>query len=257
MRIGIAQTNIKFEDREFNIKKAAELIRQAKMNNAELVVFPEMSFTGFSMNTLATKESDSATLNFLKKAAVENKIAVAAGWVCAYGDKAQNHYSIVDENGIVISDYIKIHPFSLSGEDSLFIAGSSVSNIIFKNRHLCTFICYDLRFPELFSSIANDADIIVVAANWPASRESHWKALLTARAIENQCYVVGVNCVGSQKQLHYSGGSCVINPVGAYLYYAGETECLSIVDLPDDVGTYRAQFPFIKDRRVDLYKKLL
>ncbi|WP_461205847.1 carbon-nitrogen family hydrolase [Clostridium sp. DL1XJH146] len=249
MKIAIAQTDIKFEEKIYNWEKAKEIVREAKNNKAELVAFPEMSFTGFSMNISETSEKNCETLEFMKKCALENGIAIAAGWVNKCKDKAENHYSVVDKAGKIISDYVKIHPFTYGGEDEFFIAGDKITNVDFMGRKICTFICYDLRFPEIFRRVVDEADIIIIPANWPATRDTHWRSLLQARAIENQCYIVGVNCVGNQQNIHYCGSSCVINPNGVFLQIASEHESLFLVDIRDDVDKYREEFPVLKDRK--------
>ena len=115
MKVAMCQTNIIWEDKEKNIEKCVEFIEQAKKHNIELMLFPEMSFTGFSMNINNTKENYNYTVQKISKIARENKIAIGFGWVEEMGHKARNKYTVVNSEGNVLADYAKIHPFSYSG----------------------------------------------------------------------------------------------------------------------------------------------
>lgn len=119
------------------------------------------------------------------------------------------------------------------------------------------FICYDLRFPELFQLVSKEADAIILPANWPASRREHWKTLLQARAIENQTYILAINCVGSIGGLDYSGDTCVINPDGKICTMLSGSEGNLYYTLCDNVSTYRNHFPVKNDRREALYQILI
>ena len=188
---------IEFEEKERNLKKALGMINQASERGAKLCLFPEMSFTGFSMNIELTGETDGYTLDVISHAAAENNIAVGFGYVRLNNGRGENHYVIVDKTGEVASDYIKIHSFAIGGESDNFISASAIPAPADISGHsISTFICYDLRFPEIFRAAADGSTIMTVAANWPWTRDGQWKALLKARAIENQVYVIGINCVG-------------------------------------------------------------
>ena len=171
------------------------------------------------------------------------------------GVKNKNRYSIVDRTGNVVSSYVKIHPFSYSGEDEKFMGGNALSLFTIGEVSFSTFICYDLRFPELFRAVADKVHAVIVPACWPAKRSEHWKTLLRARAIENQVYVFAVNCVGDISGQHYSGDSCVINPTGDVLKMLSDREGVLTYDFKDDVEDYRKQFPVLKNRRNELYRK--
>lgn len=116
-------------------------------------------------------------------------------------------------------------------------------------------ICYDLRFPELYQQLSKEAHVILVPANWPVGRRSHWRTLLTARAIENQSYMIGINCYGNQGELYYSGNSSAVMPNGEVLFDITDKEEMRIFELTDDVPLYRKQFPTKADRRPELYKE--
>ena len=256
MKVAMCQTNIIWEDKEKNIEKCVEFIEQAKKHNIELMLFPEMSFTGFSMNINNTKENYNYTVQKISKIARENKIAIGFGWVEEMGHKARKKYTVVNSEGNVLADYAKIHPFSYSGEDKYFVSGASLSKFKFDNFTIGLLICYDLRFPEIFQALSKECDAIVVAANWPASRKKHWKTLLKARAIENQVYIFAINCVGKVGDLRYSGDSCIINPNGDVLSSLSKVEGMVIGDITNDVKQYRSDFPTRKDRIPEFYKTL-
>ena len=119
------------------------------------------------------------------------------------------------------------------------------------------FICYDLRFPELFRAVVDECGLILVIASWPAARQSHWDLLLQARAVEGQCFIVGVNRVGEGGGHTFLGGSAVIDPIGRVLAHGGDKEVLLLADVdPGMVREVRSTMPFLKDRKAHLFKKL-
>lgn len=258
MKIAALQSDIIFEDKLYNLKRADEFICRALSLGADLILFPEMSFTGFSMNVLKTGETDEYTIREMKRRARSSNIAIGFGYVRLREGKGENHYCIADKNGDLVSDYIKIHSFTIGGECEDFRSGKELPPVV----RLCglnirTFICYDLRFPEIFRTSADETDIFVVAANWPKSRREHWKTLLSARAIENQAYVIGINCVGNQDNLIYSGDSMIIDPLGNVLSKAvPEREEMLVCDISKAAGTFRKEFPALESRKKELYKKL-
>lgn len=250
--------NIIWEDKEKNIDKAEKAIATASENNVDILFMPEMSFTGFSMNIAKTAESNNYTIEKLKALCQKYGIAVGFGWVKSCGEKAKNCYSVIDKNGKIISTYEKIHPFSYSGEDKYFEKGNALTKYNINGVGFSTAICYDLRFPEIFQAISKDSDItaIVVPANWPAKRSNHWKTLAMARAIENQVYIIGVNCVGFIGGTEYRGESCVITPNGDVKEFL-LNEQIYFTELDYDVKKLQENFPIKQDRRVQLYKNLL
>ncbi len=275
MKIALCQTEIIFEQKTENLCHARGWIEKAADQGAELIFFPEMSFTGFSMNTAITAERNLETVCALQRIASEAGIGIGFGWVKAGNlkkkdvsaldgkdmgkdhekelEKAENHYTIISSTGEILSDYTKIHPFRYSGEHLHFNGGDTLST--FQMGDLCvgTLICYDLRFPEAFQVLAESCDVIVVPANWPESRREHWKCLLQARSIECQSYMLGVNCCGKQKELRYSGDSCVFAPDGKLLAGFQEREGLVMADILPNVSEYREKFPTREDRKWNLY----
>lgn len=251
MTITLVQSNIIWEDKIANIAKAESLIPSNQMS--DLILFPEMSFTGFSMNIDLTKELKKETCLIMKDIAKRYGKSLGFGWVKDCGEKCENHYSIIDSDGNTIADYAKMHPFSYYGEDKYFLGGNDIKIFEFKTIPFSAFICYDLRFPELFREVANKVHAVIIPACWPAKRAEHWKALLRARAIENQIYVFAVNCVGNVGGLDYSGDSCVIDPDGKVIEMLSDKEGVITYEFEDDVEKYRALFPVLKDRRLDIY----
>lgn len=239
--------HIIWEDKDKNLAKAETLISNAAKDGVDVVYFPEMSFTGFSMNTDITGETDNYTVGRITKIAQKNGIAVGFGWVRKTSKKSENIYTVLGASGETISEYVKMHPFSYSGEDNYFVGGDKVIVAEYAGVAFSTFICYDLRFPEIFREIAKNVHMIVVPACWPAKRAEHWKALLKARAIENQVYIIAVNCQGDIGGLYYSGDSCVITPNGDVEVSLSDESGVIVYDLIDDVDEYRKGFPVLKD----------
>ena len=257
MKTALCQFQIEFEEKEKNLQRAAHLIASASAAHAQIIFFPEMSFTGFSMNVSATGELGGETIRVMQEYARKYQIAVGFGWVKKNREKGENHYTVLDKTGTVLADYIKIHPFSYSGENRFFDAGSQTAVFSFAGFRFGLFICYDLRFPEIFRAVAADADIMVIAANWPEKRITHWNKLLEARALENQCWVLGINCVGNQENLHYNGSSRAVNPEGETVECLLDREGIIFCEIQDEAAIFRDIFPALQDRRTALYKKLM
>lgn len=263
MKIALCQTAIAWEDKKQNFQSAECFIKQARDNKADMIFFPEMSFTGFSMHVEQTGETgeQKETLSLMQHFAKTYHIAIGFGWVKLAGDgkepEAENHYSVVDDKGELLSDYVKLHPFSYGGESQYFRRGEHAEWFTYKDHTFGMSICYDLRFPELYQYLSRKADVLVVAANWPKRRMMHWTSLLKARAIENQAYLLGINCTGMQEQLQYAGGSAAYSPLGELLTEdedAVEKETLLYVEIHQDTKQCRKDFPVKEDRRPELYQ---
>lgn len=216
------------------------------------------------MNTKVTAESDRETVHIFGQLAKKFELAIGIGWVKQCGDMCENHYSIVSSEAGEVLDYAKLHPFSYSGEDKFFKGGDSLGICRIDDMNIGAVICYDLRFPEIFQILSDKADFIVVPANWPEARRTHWLTLLEARAIENQCFIVGINCCGMMQGNYYSGDSCLFGADGTLLN-ADETidmsaECadekLLIYDIKNNTEHVRKAFPVKRDRRCELYRDL-
>lgn len=298
MKIALAQTNIIWEDKMANLDMAKTFIERAAEEKAELILFPEMSLTGFTMNVEGLGEylaenhytQDSSTdsknstnsnfetysknihnnkshgnfnntLEIIKKLSVKHSINIGIGYIEKEleGSKGKNKYAVISKLGEVISNYTKIHPFTFGTESKYYCGGDTISYFNLNDFNLSTFICYDLRFPEVFQIASKEAELITIAANWPKDRINHWVALLKARAIENQCYIAGVNRVGSGDGIDYNGNSLIIDPLGNVIGNCLEgVEGLIMAELDVDlVHNLRKDFPLKRDRREVLYKELI
>ncbi|MGN0593187.1 MAG: nitrilase-related carbon-nitrogen hydrolase [Ruminococcus sp.] len=258
MKIAICQFEIQYLQYQENLRRAKQMIHEAAQNQAACIVFPEMSFTGFSMDTQQTALYGDAACDAVRQCAIQEQIAIGFGWVrMAANGLGENHYAFIDCNGKWILDYIKIHPFSYAQEDRFFNGGTNLPTAFLDSLSFQCAICYDLRFPELFRIHAKHICAAFVPANWPAKRSEHWRALLTARAIENQMYIIGINCVGVQDGQFYDGNSMVIAPDGTVICDCKSQEGVFYAELhPHKVRTLRKSFPALHDMRPDLYKKL-
>lgn len=259
MKIGLVQNNILWENKQFNLNSSKEYFKKAKTLNIDLLLFPELSFTGFTMNTKMFQESDSYTIHYMSNLCKTYDINVGIGYIqqCT-GEKAKNKYTIISKSGDILCNYTKIHPFSYSNEDKYYISGNEIVWCNINNIILSPFICYDLRFPELFQIASKKADLITIAANWPCSRSSQWISLLKARAIENQCYITGVNRIGIGNNITYSGNSMIINPLGEIIAYGEDgTDDIIVGDIRKDfIIEVQNSFKFKQDRREELYYQL-
>lgn len=257
MKIALAQYNIWFENKIKNKDKCLEFLKQAKDKDVDLIVFPEMSLTGFSMNVELTGENNSETIEWFKEKAVQFNLFIGFGYVNKADNKGLNMFSIVSSEGKAVCSYTKIHPFSYSKEDDFFKGGNEIVYTKIKDLNVSPFICYDLRFPEIFQIASKEANLILVAANWPKSRRDNWITLLKARAIENQCYVAGVNAVGNIDGLEYAGDSMIIDPIGRIVSSGSDNEELVVGDISlSETLRFRTNFPIKKDRKETLYHTL-
>jgi predicted amidohydrolase len=165
------------------------------------------------------------------------------------GAKPVNRFLLAGPDGSLVT-YDKIHPFSYAGEHEHFAAGQERITVDIDGVRVTPFVCYDLRFADEFWAMAAGTDCYVVVANWPAARRVHWQALLAARAIENQAYVVGVNRVGEGGGVRYAGDSRIVDPSGDVLAAASGIETILLADVdPAVVAETRARYPFLADRR--------
>lgn len=260
MKLALGQLDIMWEDKPHNKQKIEKFLYEASGAGSDLLLLPEMSLTGFSMNTSSLSEfRDGETTDWFKKQATKANINIGFGYIekDTSIEKCRNNYAIVNIHGDLVSIFSKIHPFSFGKESLHFEGGNTISVYKLDEWSISSFICYDLRFPEIFQAASRDAHLIIVAANWPGSRINHWEALLRARAIENQCYIAGINRVGVGDGIQYSGASMVIDPLGNIIAKGGTDEELVICDIDiDSVYNIREQFKLKADRREDLYCRL-
>lgn len=250
MRLYLCQLDIVWEDRRANLQKARARVASASPQPGSLVVLPEMFSTGFSMNPAITREglaSESAAL--MGDLARQFDCCVMGGLVHGTRGALFNQAVALSPERRELVRYSKLHPFSPAGEDRLITPGAGVALFEWNGFVVAPFICYDLRFPEEFRvAVQQGVTLMVVLANWPASREEHWITLLRARAIENQCYVAGVNRCGADPHTAYPGHSVVIGPRGEIVAEAGPEETvLEAAISPELVRENRETFPALRD----------
>jgi omega-amidase len=218
LKIALAQMHQVWEDKQANLDHFDNQLEGLK--DTDLLLLPEMFHTGFTMNGEALAESmDDLAMNWLKKTAADKNTAIYTSFICRDGGKLFNRGVFVEPSGTYLI-YNKRKTFGLAGEDKVYASGTEETIVEYKGWKINLQICYDLRFPEIVrNGIAEDGkpfyDLILYVANWPDRRSLHWRTLLQARAIENQCYVAGVNRVGTDaNELFYSGGSVVFTALG-------------------------------------------
>ncbi|HTZ42442.1 MAG TPA: nitrilase-related carbon-nitrogen hydrolase [Jatrophihabitans sp.] len=255
MKVAAIQHDIAWEDGAATRRRLVPLIGQAVAGGARLLVLSEMYATGFSMNPDAIAEEPGGdNERFLVAQAAEHGVWLVgsiAQWVDRPGDgrRAENVAVLAGPDG-QLHRYAKIHPFSYAGEHEQYRAGTEFLTVPVEDLRVSVFICYDLRFADEFWALAADTDLYVVVANWPEPRREHWRALLRARAIENQAYVVGVNRVGEGDGIRYLGDSVVLDPLGRPLAEGGLAETVLVCDAdPGELKRIRDRYPFLADRR--------
>jgi len=248
------QFDIAWENKPVNFEKVARLLSEAVPAKDSLVVLPEMFATGFSMNTTATAEAyGGETEQFLGRTAREFGVFLLAGAAMRGRDElARNKALVFSPNGALVAFYAKMRPFTVGGESQHYVAGEHPVVFKWADCAVSPFICYDLRFPEIFreAAAAHRPELFAVIANFPEKRIQHWVTLLQARAIENQAYVVGVNRIGTDPYYGYGGRSLIVSPQGDIIADAGNRE--GSISAPLDLAGlrhYRQGLPFLDDLR--------
>jgi omega-amidase len=249
LNLTLIQPDTIWEDIDRNLEHLNGLINR---NDAkpDIILLPEMFTTGFSVKNKSLAESiNGKAFNWMLEKSKEDNSAIAGSIFFTENDKYYNRLFWINPGGEWFS-YDKRHLFTMGNEDHYFEKGNKKLIITFRGWRICPLICYDLRFP-VWSRNNNDYDLLIYAANWPAARNHVWDILLRARAIENQCFVAGVNRVGRDgENIHYIGESCVVHPKG-YLVTANHEpseyilNCtISLYELED----IRQKFPVLNDR---------
>jgi omega-amidase len=242
------QTNLYWEDKKVNLQMFEEKI-QSISKPTEIVVLPEMFSTGFSMRPEKLAETmDGETVTWMKRMAAEKKIILTGSLVIEEDGHYFNRLIWMLPNG-QLGYYDKRHLFAYADEHRHYSAGSKRLIASVKGWKINLLVCYDLRFPVWSRQDQAGYDILIYVANWPERRIHAWKTLLQARAIENQCYVVGVNRVGDDgNNIHYSGESMVVDPAGETIYQKKDEEDIFTVVLDEShLESIRRKFPFWKD----------
>lgn len=259
MNVLCCQFDIAWENKAANHAKVEALLERAGAQKGALALLPEMFATGFSMNVDAIDDTPTrATWNFLSKTAAKHEIHLMGGLVTRGADgRGENVAVVFGPDGREMARYQKLHPFTFGGESQRYLPGGQIATFGCAGFTVCPFICYDLRFPEVFRIAASrGANLFTVIANWPEAREQHWLTLLAARAIENQAYVAAVNRIGRDKTLSYSGRSIIIDPRGQILADAGGAEMVIGARLDREwLEAYRQGFPALADMRCEFQMK--
>lgn len=212
LKIALLQTELVWEDAQANLKAFGEELGNLS-GNYDLIVLPEMFNTGFTMNAQSVAETmDGRTVKWLCEKSTERKTVICGSIIIAENGNFYNRF-VWAESGVVNTKYDKRHLFRMADEHHTFSGGTQRSEVSYKGWQIMPRVCYDLRFPVWNRSAKIDLQIYV--ANWPEARVGAWDKLLMARAIENQCYVVGVNRIGTDgKGIGYNGHSIIIDPKG-------------------------------------------
>lgn len=252
LRVTLVQANQIWEDKSANFSNYERLLDKT---STDLILLPEMFQTGFSMNTheLAEEWEGSPSLKWLKDLAFKKSAAIYTSLMTKEKDAFFNRGVFVFPSG-EIKHYDKRKTFGLAHEGDFFSSGTTSTVVEYMGWKFQLQICYDLRFPEIMRNhlLPNQSpvyDVLLIVANWPEKRISHWNALLKARAIENQCFVAAVNRIGKdEKQLSYNGESKVIDALGTEINRSEEKEI--VIDLilnKQELIDARKALPFLKD----------
>ena len=246
MKVSIIQHDIVWGNpAENRLRLKRQIEAQA---GADLYVLTEMWSTGFATNPEGVAERDEASLQWMKDMAVQMQAAIAGSLAIEQDGSFHNRLYFVKPDGEV-EYYDKRHLFSYGGEDKYYSPGTERVVVEWKGVRFLLTVCYDLRFP-VWMRYCNDYDAILCVANWPTVRIDSWQTLLRARAIENQCYVVGVNRVGKDPNCDYCGCSAIINPYGQTIAECEkDKECSmeAVFDM-EKLNAYRAKFPALKEK---------
>lgn len=257
LTITTIQSNLHWENKAANLAMFANKIRSIQ-EDTEIVVLPEMFSTGFSMNPEPLAETmDGETIQWMKKVAAENKIILTGSLIIKEDDAFFNRLIWMLPNG-QFGHYDKRHRFAFAGEDDKYTAGTKRLIASVKGWKINLLVCYDLRFPVWSRQTplptggdgkGLEYDVLIYVANWPERRSIAWKTLLVARAIENQCYVVGVNRVNNDGyNIYHSGDSMIVDPLGEILYHCDDEEDIFTIALDKThLQNVREKFPFWKD----------
>lgn len=248
MKIALLQSTLHWENPKSNRNQFEKMINSME-KSVDLIVLPEMFSTGFTMNPIEVAETmQGETIQWMQTIAKSTKSAILGSLIIKENDRFYNRLVFVYPTGELVK-YDKKHLFTLAGEDKVYTAGHEKVIIDYNGFKICPLICYDLRFP-VFSRNVEDFDLLIYVANWPKPRINAWDVLLKARAIENQCFVIGVNRIGTDNnQLDYIGHSQAVDFLGNSLIWPQEKEGIFIYTLnKDELLSTRKKLDFLSDR---------
>jgi omega-amidase len=260
IRLSLGQTQIQFRSPDQNIEASSNMIQEAAGLGSQLILFPELWLHGYDLRNCKVYAHETPKyLQQLLQLAKDNHIFVGGSILEESDSEPFNTFYLLNDEGQVVTKYRKTHLFHLMDEHVWLKAGTNLQTIQFPWGNCGMAICYDLRFPELFRSLAlKGCTIILIVSEWPLSRIEHWRTLLRARAIENQLFIAAVNSVGQTGTETYGGCSAIISPWGEILAEGnGEKSQLVTTDLDFDlVEQTRKTIPIFSDRRSDIYGDL-
>lgn len=248
MKIALIQTSLSWENPTENRSHLAQKIT-GFMEDVDLIVLPEMFSSGFTMNPKAVAETmHGETVSWIQHLAKAKNCAITGSLVIEENGNYYNRLVFVYPTGEV-KTYDKRHLFTLAGEHQFYTAGTEKLVVEWKGFKICPLVCYDLRFP-VFSRNVEDYDVLLYVANWPKLRINAWDILLKARAVENMCYTVGVNRIGSDSNNHeYVGHSQAVDFLGNYMLEPQKSDAVFIVELDKEkLLETRKKLAFLNDR---------
>jgi omega-amidase len=259
LKVALVSLNQKWLDKKANMEECTLYIKQAKNNRCDIVVFPEMTLTGFAPDNFKIIEnrSDSKTLKWFGEISGKYRINIFFGACLKYSgqEKPFNMLCLARDNGCVAPVYAKTHLFSYGQEEKYYIPGNQIKAQEIQGIKFGFGICYDLRFSEHFLALANCSNIVIIIANWPTSRIKHWNCLLRARAIEEQIIIIGVNRTGSDGNgLEYTESSDIYDSNGNKLKY-NQKNSIKIYEIEEQHFT--ANIPTFDDKKIEVYKDFL
>ncbi len=246
LKITIIQPDIIWENVQANLGKYSEMI--SGVGKTDVLILPEMFTTGFSMQPGKLKETmDGISVQWMKTTAAQKNASIVGSLIIEEDGKVFNRAVWVFPDGST-QFYNKHHLFTMGQEHLHYSAGNEKMIVEFRGWKFCPLICYDLRFP-VWGRNTENYDVLIYMANWPSPRHHHWKALLNARAVENQSYCIGVNRTGNDGAgLQYIGDSAIISPKG-FAEFMGEDENVKTFEISySELHDYRKSFPFLDDR---------
>jgi predicted amidohydrolase len=250
--VALGQYDIGWHDPDTSLSRAAALVERAAGAGAQLVVLPEMCTTGFTMDSGEQSEPLSgpsvATLAEIARSHGVHLLAGVATREDRGGTGFFNSALLFGPDGELEAHYRKQRLFAYAGEDGYYSPGESPVVATVRGVRIGLFICFDLRFPELFRAVANEIDAIALIASWPAARRTHWDVLSRARSIENLCYMIAVNRSGEGGGVEYDGGSVAYGPWGDPVTEREDGLLLARID-PAEVARVRASYPFLAECR--------
>ena len=249
LTVALGEYDTGWHDPVQSLARAGAIADEARAVGADLLVLPEMCASGFTMDADQFAEPpDGPSSRALSALAAEHHLWLIAGLSMRRNGQYLNSALAFAPDGSLAATYDKQRLFGYAKETTIYSAGASPCVIKVGGLSVGLFVCFDLRFPELFREVAREVDACVIIANWPSARQRHWEVLTEARAIENQCYLVAVNRIGEGDGLEYTGGSLILDPWGTRCDTLAPGSSLRIGELSRSaVAEVRKSFPLVTD----------